>query len=113
MYPEGNCIKPSPATAERFKRFIQRPAFGDTFKDEEIAREFVKGIRNGILHEAETRKWVIWRDEPSGLIAEREQNGFALNRTLFYRAVKEEFESYLQQLREPSSIELRNRFRRS
>ncbi|HEX4168620.1 MAG TPA: hypothetical protein VHZ55_24420, partial [Bryobacteraceae bacterium] len=59
-YPDGRCIKPPPRTAEQFKSFLRRPAFGDTFRDEAIAQKFVVGIRNGILHEAETRKWVIW-----------------------------------------------------
>ena len=102
-YPGGPCIKPPPGTAEQFKAFLRRPAFGDTFKDEALAREFVSGVRNGILHEAETRKWLIWRDEPSGRMVEKEQDGFALNRTLFYRAVKDEFDSYLQELRRPST----------
>jgi Leu/Phe-tRNA-protein transferase len=62
--------------------FLRRPAFGNAFKDDMLAKEFVNGVRNGILHEAETRKWVIWRDEPKGRIVEKEQDGFALNRTL-------------------------------
>jgi len=111
-YPGGPCIKPPPGTAEQFKTFLRRPAFGDTFKDEACAREFVNGVRNGILHEAETRKWIIWRDEPTGRIVEEEQDVFALNRTLFYRAVKEEFESYVQELRVPSNSELRKRFKK-
>ena len=72
----------------------------------------MRDIRNGILHEAETRKWVIWRDEPRGRIVEKEQDGLALNRTLFYNAVKQEFESYLEELRSPSSDALRNRFKK-
>jgi hypothetical protein len=111
-YPNGPCIKPPAGTAEQFKSFLRRPAFGDTFKDNALAQAFVNGIRNGILHEAETRKWVIWRDEPPGRIIEKEQDGFALNRTLFYTAVKEEFGSYLEELRKPSNDALRNRFKK-
>jgi hypothetical protein len=111
-YPGEPCIKPPLGTAEQFKTFLRRPAFGDTFRDEACARAFVNGVRNGILHEAETRKWLIWRDEPPGQIAEQEQDGFVLNRTLFYHAVKEEFESYLKELRSTQNSALRQRFKK-
>jgi len=111
-FPSGPCLKPPSGTAEQFKSFLRRPAFGDTFKDDGLATKFVNGIRNGILHEAETRKWVIWRDEPVGQIVAPEEDGFALNRTLFYRALKDEFESYLQELHDPSNEGLRQRFRK-
>jgi hypothetical protein len=101
----------SGATEQQFKSFLRRPAFGDTFKDDALVRNFVKGIRNAILHEAETRKWVIWRDEPVGQIVAPEEDGFALNRTLFYEAVKNEFDSYVRELREPSNETLRRRFK--
>lgn len=112
-YPtDGKCIKSPAGTTEQFKRFLQLPAFGENFRDETIAGKFVKGIRNGILHEAETRKWVIWRAEPSKRIVEAEQNGLALNRTLFYQAVKKEFETYLKELRQPCNVALRQRFKK-
>jgi hypothetical protein len=111
-FPSGPCIKPPPGTTEQFKSFLRRSAFGVTFQDDALAARFVRGIRDGILHEAETRKWVIWRDEPVGQIVAPEQDGFALNRTLFYQAIKKEFESYLRELREPSNQALRQRFRK-
>jgi hypothetical protein len=111
-FPNGACIKPPTGTTDQFMSFLRRPAFGATFKDDDLARAFVRGVRDGILHEAETRKWVIWRDEPHGRIVEKEEDGFALNRTLFYDAVKQEFDSYLNELREPSNDALRVRFRK-
>jgi hypothetical protein len=88
---------------------MRRPAFLGAFAEERIARKFVNGIRNGILHEAETRKWVIWREEPIQ-IAQPEEDGYALNRTLFYEAVTQEFESYIRDLHDPANGELRERF---
>lgn len=111
-FPSGPCVKPPPGTSEQFKSFLRRPAFGETFKDDALAQAFVDGVRNGILHEAETRKWVIWREEPVGLLVANEQDGFALNRTLFYNAIKKEFESYLQELREHSNGAMRQRFKK-
>jgi hypothetical protein len=111
-FPDGRCCKPPDGTGERFRAFLRRPAFGDAFIDDAIATAFVNGIRNGILHEAETRKWVIWRSEPIAGILAVEGDGFALNRTLFCAAVRAEFESYLQQLHDPANEELRRRFKR-
>ncbi len=110
-FPAKPCIKPSPGTNEQFRKFLRLPAFGGAFKNNDVANKFLHGIRNGILHEAETRKWVIWRSEPHEQIVATEQDGYALNRTLFYEAVKQEFESYLKELRNPASKELRQRFR--
>jgi hypothetical protein len=102
---------PSAGTNQQFMKFLSRPAFGGAF-NRKIAKSFVTGIRNGILHEAETRKWVIWRDEPEDKIAAPEEDGFALNRSLFYAALKSEFESYLRELRDPTNSNLRNRFKK-
>ena len=37
-------------------------------------------------------------------------DGYALNRTAFYQALKTEFEAYVQELNDPSKPELRKRF---
>ena len=109
-FPSGPCIRPPAGTNQQFKKFLRRPAFGGSFNDE-IAKSFTWGIRNGILHEAETRKWVIWREEPADRIVAQEEDGYALNRSLFYAAVKEEFASYLREVRDPANKELRQRFK--
>jgi hypothetical protein len=111
-FPNGPCIKPPSGTSEQIKSFLRRPSFGATFYDDELAKKFVDGLRNGILHEAETRKWVIWRVEPANTIAAREDDGFVLNRSLFYAAVKKEFESYLRELGDPTNKDLRKRFKK-
>ncbi|MFQ5804332.1 MAG: hypothetical protein ACE5JQ_15690 [Candidatus Methylomirabilales bacterium] len=108
-YPQGPCIRPPSSTADLFREFLQRPSFHGEF-DGEIATRFVRGIRDGILHEAETRRWVIWRDQPVGHILGSYGDGYALNRAAFYGALKSEFENYLQELREPRNQVLRKRF---
>ena len=110
-FPPGQCIKPPPGTNQQFVKFLKRPAFNGAFTDK-IAARFNFGIRNGILHEAETRKWVIWREEPAAKIVAEEGNGYALNRSLFYAAVKGEFQSYLLELRDPGNKQLRQRFKK-
>ena len=43
-------------------------------------------------------------------MVEKEGRGYALNRTAFRKAVTEEFESYLADLRAPENEDLRMRF---
>lgn len=98
------------SSADVFKKFLRLPAFRGEFDEDGIATRFVRGIRDGILHEAETRRWVIWRNDPDGRILEPRGDGYALNRTEFCKALKSEFESYLQQLRNPQNQDPRKRF---
>jgi len=109
-YPHGNCIRPQPSGGRLIREFLRRPSFNGTFADTEIARDFVRGIRDGILHEAETRRWAISRDRPAGGIAEREGNRYRLNRTAFYQALLKEFRAYLLDLRDPRQAQLRRQF---
>lgn len=97
------------STPNVFKKFLELPAFHAEF-DEETAKQFVRGIRDRILHDAETREWIILREEPRDRIVERRGKRYALNRTEFYGALRTEFENYVQELREPSNRERRQRF---
>ena len=95
-----------------FEKFLARRSFQGAFGGN-VAKSFVRGIRDGILHEAETRRWAIWRDEPHGAIVETRGNGYVLNRTAFYEALRTEFEEYVKDvkdLRDQSKDELRRRF---
>ncbi len=109
-YPSGPCIRPMMSSNRLIKDFLKRPSFGGAFKDPETAKSFVCGIRNGILHEAETRCWIIKRDKPQGRMCERQESRYALNRTMFYQALRQEFDSYLRDLRIPNNLALRKNF---
>lgn len=110
-YPDGQCIRPvTSTTTSQFWEFLQRPAFRGEFVDQKMAKDFVDGIRNGILHEAETRRWIIWRSDPPNQIVARLGNRYVLNRAEFYKALKAEYYDYLRELRKPSSATLRERF---
>ncbi len=112
-YPNGPCVRiPQTTTADAFKAFLRRPVFDAAFADEQIASAFVNGVRNGILHEAETRQWVIWRSDPQNRIVDKQGKGYVLNRGTFYRALKHDFNQYLEELHNENSIEQRLRFRK-
>jgi len=109
-YPKEDCIRPQPLGGKLIREFLRRPSFGQAFANEEVTKSFVRGVRDGILHEAETRRWVIWREDPPGLIVEQQGKQYWLNRTAFCSALKREFEAYLAELRELRNEELRKRF---
>jgi hypothetical protein len=109
-YPAGSCIRPQTSTTDAFMKFLRLPAFQTAFEKDEVAKSFIHGVRNGILHEAETRRWVIWREEPANRIVESEGDGYALNRTLFYRAIKSEFDTYIRKISDLQNGDLRKCF---
>ncbi len=98
------------STTDRFKRFLRRPSFRNAFDDDKVATSFVRGVRNGILHNAETRGWMIWREDPPNQIVTSQGDRFILNRAEFYSAVRAEFEQYLAELRNGANEVLRSRF---
>jgi hypothetical protein len=109
-WPDGNCIRPQPLGGKLIREFLKRPSFGEAFTDDKVAKSFVRGVRDGILHEAETRHWVIWREEPKDQIIERAGKRYSLNRTAFVYALRQEFEAYLADLRDSQKEDLRKRF---
>ncbi|MGH8924016.1 MAG: hypothetical protein ACRDWA_05145 [Acidimicrobiia bacterium] len=90
-------------TKRQFERFLARPAFRGEFA-EAVASRFYTGVRSGILHEAETRKWTIWRTSQVGKIVEALGEGrYLLYRNQFFDAIKQEFNDYLADLQSPDS----------
>ena len=71
------------------------------FLDEDTARSFYENVRNGILHDAETRrKWIIRKREPRNKIVEKDSQGnFMLNRTMFHNALKAELDDWVSRMK--------------
>jgi len=66
----------------------------------EQARKFRESVRNGIVHDAETRSgWIIRPGEPGGKILTSEGGNIALNRTAFHSALLGELDVWLVKLR--------------
>jgi hypothetical protein len=79
-----------------FKTFLRAPAFR-AFSSRDRG-DFVHYVRNGILHNGETRgDWKIRIDKPGML--ERGTGTRTLNRVLFHNAVEDEFSQLLVTLR--------------
>jgi len=92
---EGNCSV--------YESFLTGKLTGGTefrFSKTE-ASSFCKNIRNGVIHDGETRhRWIIRLGEPHAQILTRDaQNNIALNRTAFHRALKAELNLWLAKIR--------------
>jgi len=116
--PPGNCPRPEKCahkvsgTNKAFREFLTREggAFRPEFSENGWASKFVNGIRNGVLHQAETRKWVIWRENPSEKTVEEKNGLFILDRSRFCNKLREEYKSYVNDLRDPRNKQLRWKF---
>ena len=69
--------------------------------EEKTALAFYENVRNGIIHDTETRKkWIIRMAEPAGKIVQSDAEGnFVLYRTKFHKALKAELEDWLSRIR--------------
>jgi hypothetical protein len=93
-----------------FRKFMRtRTRFKDIFTTDQIADQFYKEFRCGILHQAEvggeSRVWSV------GPLLQINGKAFTVNRDEFHACLKGEFEDYLAQLREPNNVILRQNLR--
>jgi hypothetical protein len=93
---------------EKFIAFLQRPSFGKAFNGTGVAHAFWEGIRCGILHQAETRKWLIRRN--SDQMVSKYDELFIVDRTRFLTAVQNGYKSYLRDLRTQQDDQLLKTF---
>lgn len=95
------CASAHPSTRQAFTTFLTE-CISLSPQD---AKSFADGIRNGIIHQAETRRWLIWRNEPESKMVERQGELWILNRTLFCKKLRTWFEEYVGRLSDPSDPE--------
>lgn len=88
---------------ESFKDFFTRSEFFKNDFDDEKAHIFYDHIRNGLLHQAQTKeKSLINIKRPSMLTQVTPSNlsdGIIVNRDLFHEALVKEFEQYIKKLK--------------
>lgn len=92
-----------------YQEILTGPSFGWSAPQSQDFRELV---RNGIMHDAETRKrWLVEKTVPRDEILQKNKNGdYQLNRTKFHRALKSAFEDWIAKLR-VGNPELRDKMR--
>ena len=93
--------KASPGNSSVYERFLTRDAFTLGGFDKQAAESFCTCIRNGIVHDSETRKgWLIEKTVPVGRILDgNASSGYRLNRTEFHKAIVAEFDAWLEKVR--------------
>ncbi len=116
-YQRGRHTRSSGATSEAFEKILLEEPFREWFQPEDRASRFGRAVRNGILHDGETRDgWIVWkgwRDDAPML--EGEPDGrIRIYRNVFHNAVKRYVATYFARLREHSAegAELRENFKR-
>ena len=69
--------------------------------DKDTALSFYENVRNGIIHDTETRrKWIIHKTEPRNKILEKDAEGnLVLNRTMFHQALQAELNDWISRIR--------------
>jgi hypothetical protein len=69
--------------------------------DDSTVESFIDNVRNGIIHDTETRgKWLIERDRPTvGTVEKDPSDHFVLNRVKFHSGLKRVLDNWLEKLR--------------
>lgn len=94
-----------------FVDFLKRPPFEFT---EEVATKFYDHVRNGILHQAETKENTRIRTDSELPLVQLtpDEKGLIINRKKFHQKLKDAFEQYVRDLRDPKNSKLREHLRR-
>jgi hypothetical protein len=83
-------------TKRAYCTILMKPPFSF---DEDLARSFYENVRNGIVHDTETRKGWLIRITRRTRIVERDASGtWILDRTKFHTALKVAFENWIGEL---------------
>ena len=101
-------------TAQAFQGFLtSAPRFAESFGDQDRGSKFVKAVRNGVLHDGETRHgWIVWQGKRDGPIVEALEEGLlVVNRSAFHFALETYVDSYFSRLKDPENVELRSSFK--
>lgn len=84
--------------------------FAGEFTTDDLAQKFYQQFRCGILHQAESGgESKVWSVGP---LLHVKGTAITVNRNKFHDCLKEEFRSYLTELRDPRNLVLRENFRR-
>lgn len=104
------------ATSEAFGRILLEEPFRRYFESADLAARFGRAVRNGILHDGETRDgWIVWKayriDSP--MVEQTADGSTRIYRDAFHAGVKTYVGAYFARLREDGAdrTQLRENFR--
>lgn len=89
---------PQGAEPQVYQDILTGSSFGWTAPQ---SQSFRKLVRNGIMHDAETRnRWLVEKTVPRDVILRKNKNGdYQLNRTKFHGALRAAFDDWIAKLR--------------
>jgi hypothetical protein len=92
-----------------YRDILTGPRFAWT---EALSEDFRQFVRNGVIHDAETRKgWLVSKAIPPSVVPRLERDGgYRLNRTKFHAALKATFADWISKLR-AGDADLREKMR--
>jgi hypothetical protein len=103
------------ATGAAFEKILLREPFRADFEPGGRAASFGRAVRNGILHDGETRDgWIVWKAYGRGAPMVEERDGITrIYREIFHEGVKTYVTRYFESLREdsPDATTLRENFK--
>ncbi|HEY6290299.1 MAG TPA: hypothetical protein VI455_01900 [Terriglobia bacterium] len=99
-------------TGDSCKQFVRvlttSRHFAAFFGQNDLAARFFSDVRNGLLHDGETRGgWIVKASGRYPLLERREDGFVMVNRRKFHRALVHEFDDYLKRLADCSENESR------
>jgi len=107
-FRSGQAAKNAKESREAYKAFLtSSPHFRNFFLGN-TADDFYRNVRNGLLHDGETRRGWLVRAGRKYELVQRQPNGFVIvNREKFHQALLQEARSYLKNLSNPLEKERR------
>lgn len=93
------------ASRQAYREFLRNSSrFRSFFPNDAAVDSFYKNVRNGLLHDGETRKgWLIKTNDKYYLIDYRQQPFVIINRKTFHRELVAEFTSHFEELRKANA----------
>lgn len=110
QFKEGVTETPYGQNKEYFINFLTNTSFNQYF-DEYLARKFYQHVRNGILHQAETKEGTTIRITSSLPLVSKDGRSLIINRAKFHEELCNVFYQYLADLREGKDTNLRINFK--
>jgi hypothetical protein len=112
QFREGEPETPYKKGEEYFIQFLTKSSFGRFF-NEKMAKMFYRQIRNGILHQAETKETSLIHRRGTDLVKLTDDGtGISINRDLFHEQLVQVIRDYIEELRNPVYSDLRISFRK-
>src|ERR1019366_1871712 len=106
-FKQGHHTKTSPESKGAYKAILRSsPHFSRFFSSAQSADDFYTYVRNGLLHDGETRKGYLVK-AVGPLLEARDDGSIRVNRKAFHVALCREFGDYVGRLSSPTEKQLR------